>query len=607
VGIEAIAIDFSSIIEDANPVSTMNKVYKISISSLLFTAICWLVASKAEAGLACNEITKAMNFSVRAVKIEGRSVPKSLQEKVEKIVGVGQIYSRAAANDARNIIQAQLKQQSATELANSKYVVSYITSDTCDVSTAAHPKQVDVVFYPYYVRVDLINLGDNVLPIPRVNTPNFSVGVSPSLLAASPAISVLNDRSDGLSLNLKTKTNLLALFGNPQTDRPQQQDALNLNLDARRSLSQPFSNINLGLDYTRPDLTGKINPNLAIAYSNQFIPLGEGANWREQVQLEGGIHQKLDRSWFKTYTAGGGVRFSENRYTPRTGNVAKNAETGLNLYAIGDSRIGDGFARFGAWLEGGFPSQGNSYQRLAAQGGYSTELGAGHDTVGLEVMAGSGYAWGNPPESSRFFGGSSATDFLYEPLNSARVKAFPLGPMLRSFGEQQAGLRGANGLVSGGNFYWNLNLKLALPISGWSQPLIPAITIDENGKTLSSKLKSQVKGASNTLIEQFIGQGYSEDEAIAKTGAIFDDDITPTINYLADRANIYSIKPILLFDVAQISGSDGGSKIWAGVGGGVQMNVVNARLETGYMQTISPATDSSNGNFFLRFLFQDFF
>jgi hypothetical protein len=584
----------------------MNKICKISISSLLFTVMCWLLANKAQAGLACNEITKDMNFSVRAVKIEGRSVPKSLQEKVEKTIGIGQIYSPAVANDARNIIKAQLKQQEATELKNSKYVVSYVTSDTCDVSTETNPKQVDVIFHPYYVQVDIINLGDNILPIPRVNTPNFSVGVPPAFLATDPTIGVSNDRSYGVSLNLKTKTNLLDLSPDPKTDSTKKKDALNLNLDARRSLSQPFYNINLGLDYTSPDLTGQITPNVAIAYSNQFIPLGEGTNWREQVQIEGGIHQKLDRSFFKTYTVGGGLRFSENQYTPRTSDVAKNAETGLNLYAIGDSRIGDGFARFGAWLDGGFPSQGSSYQRLAAQGGYSTELGAGHDTVGLEVMAGSGYAWGNPPEYSRFFGGSSATDFLYEPLNSARVKAFPLGPTLRSFGDQQAGLRGANGLVSGGNFYWNLNLKLAFPIAGWSQPLIPAIS-DENGKTLSSKLKSQVKGASNTLIEQFISHGYSEKEAIAKTNAIFENDITPTINYLADRANLYSIKPILLFDVAQISGNDGGSKVWAGVGGGVQMNIVNARLETGYMQTIAPAADTSNGNFFLRFVFQNFF
>jgi hypothetical protein len=586
----------------------MNKICRTSTSFLCSILTTLVLANKAQASLDCNEITKDMNFSVRSVKIEGRWVPKSLQEKVEKIVGVGQRYSRDTTNDARNIIQTQLKQQKAIELTNGKYVISYITSDTCDVSTEAHPKQVDIVFYPYYVQVDLINLGDNILPIPRVNTPTFSVGVPPGFLAVSPVVSILNDRSYGLSLNLKTKTNLLDLSPDPQTDSTKKKDVLNLNLDARRSLSQPFYNINVGLDYTRPDLTGKITPNVAIAYSNQFIPLGEGTNWRERVQIEGGIHQKLDRSFIKTYAVGGGVRFSEHSYTPSSSNFVKNSETGLNVYALGDSRIGDGFARFGAWLDGGFPSQGSSYQRLAAQGGYSTELGAGHDSVGLEVLAGSGYAWGNPPEYSRFFGGSSATDFLYEPLNSARVKAFPLGPTLRSFGEQQAGLRGANGLVSGGNFYWNLNLKLAFPIAGWSQPLIPDIVIDEKGKTLSSKLKSQVKGASNTLIEQFIGKGDSEAEAIAKTKAIFDNDITPTINYLADRANLYSIKPILLVDVAQIGGSDSlGSKILAGVGGGVQMNIVNGRLETGYMQTIAPATDSSNGNFFLRFTFQDFF
>ncbi len=586
----------------------MNKAYKISISFSVFIVFFLIFANKArsQSKLACNQITRDINFYVRSVKIEGRWVPKSLQEKVESIVGVGKQYSRAATNDARAIINTQLKQQQEIELTNGKYVVSYITSDTCDVSTEANPNQVDVVFYPYYVQVDLINLGDNILPIPRVNTPTFSVGVPPAFLVTDPMFRVSNDRSYGLSLNLKTKTNLLDLSPDPQTDSTQKKDALNLNLDARRSLSQPFYNINVGFDYTRPDLTGKNTPNVAIAYSNQFIPLGEGTNWRERVQIEGGIHQKLDRSFIKTYAVGGSVRFSENSYTPSNSNFVKNSEAGLNVYAIGDSRIGDGFARFGMWFDGGFPSQGSSYQRLAAQGGYSTELGAGHDSVGLEVLAGSGYAWGNPPEYSRFFGGSSATDFLYEPLNSTRVKAFPLGPTLRSFGEQQAGLRGSNGLVSGGNFYWNLNLKLAFPIAGWSQPLIPDIVIDDNGKTLSSKLKSQVKGASNTLIEQFIEQGYSEDEAIAKTSAIFDNDITPTINYLADRANLYSIKPILLFDVAQISSDGLGSKIWAGVGGGVQLNVVNARLETGYMQTIAPATDSSNGNFFLRFLFQDF-
>jgi hypothetical protein len=583
----------------------LTSIVNLSISVLFLTVISGVLGNKAQANLACNQITKDMNFSVRSVKIEGRWVPKSLQEKVEQIVGVGKQYSAKTTNDAREIIKTQLKQQQDVELTNGKYVVSYIDSDTCDVSTEAHPNQVDIIFHPYYVQVNLINIGDNILPIPRVNTPTFSLGVPPAFLAANPIISISNDRSYGVSLNLKIKTNLLDLSPDPNPDSTNQKEALNSILDARRSLSQPFYNINIGLDYSRPDITGKITPIFAITYSNQFIPLGEGTNWRERIQIEGGIQQKLDRSLIKTYAVGGSVRFSENSYTPSSSNFIKNSETGLNIYAIGDSRIGDGFARFGVWADGGFPSQSSSYQRLAAQGAYSTEIGTGHETVGLEVMAGSGYAWGNTPEYSRFFGGSSATDFLYEPLNSARVKAFPSGPMLRSFGEQQAGLRGTNGLVSGGNFYWNLNLKLAFPIAGWSQPLIPNI-VDENGKTLHSRIKGQFNGASNTLIEKFIKEGDSEDEAIAKTRALFDNEITPTINYLTDRANIYSVKPILLLDVAQISSDILGSKIWAGIGGGLQLNVVNGRLETGYMQTITPA-DSSNGNFFLRFTFQDFF
>jgi Omp85 superfamily domain len=564
----------------------------------------------------CNNtsIVEANEFKVRAVIIEGRWASQKLKEKVGKIVGIGQKYSPARNDTAIAEIKSELKQNEIINLNNGTFAASFIYPDICDVSDKDQPKQIDIVFYPYYVRIDLINTGNNILPVPHIKTPTFSTGVLPNFLASSPVVGVLNDRTYGTSLNLKTTIDLL----NRSADLDKNADTLKVNLDARRSISQPFYNINTGVEYTRPDYNiGAISPNILVQYSNQFTPLGEGVNWREGVQIEGGIHQKLDQSFFKTYAVGSSARFSDHSYTPSNGSSTKNSEAGLNIYAIGDSRIGDGFARFGAWLDGGFPIQGSSYQRLAAQGGYSTELGAGHDTVGLEVMAGSGYAWGNPPEYSRFFGGSSSADFLHESLNSTRVKAFPLGPTLRSFGEQQAGLRGTNGLVSGGNFYWNLNLKLAFPIAGWSQPLIPnEVVADPTNEEESMLLPALVKRsisisttASIQAIERdLIKRGYPKNkETTAMARKVFDNEIIPSINYLTDRANLYSIKPILLFDVAQISGSDGGSNVWAGIGGGVQINVVNGRLETGYMQTIAPATDSSNGSFFLRFLFQDFF
>jgi hypothetical protein len=360
-----------------------------------------------------------------------------------------------------------------------------------------------------------------------------------------------------------------------------------------------------------------MSSNIAVRYSNHLSPLGEGQDWNQQVQIEGGIQQKLDQSFIKNYAVGGSVRFLDSSYTPRNSNLLQNSETGFTIYALGDSRIGDGSARFGAWFDAGFPSNSSSYQRLAIQGGYSTELGEGHNTVGLEVMAGSGYAWGNPPEYSRFFGGSLASNFLYDPLNSPQVRAFPLGPIIRSYGEQQAGLRGANGFVSGGNFYWNLNFSLTFPIAAWSTPLIPDEEVEDPVDNSPVLLPVFVKRAVTAqrvisvaeIKKDLIKRGYPDNEKTAAMASnFFDNEVIPTIHYVTDRANLYSIKPMLLFDVAQISGNNGlGSNIWAALGAGIQVNIVNGRLETGYMQTIAPASNSSIGNFFLRFVFQNLF
>jgi hypothetical protein len=46
--------------------------------------------------------------------------------------------------------------------------------------------------------------------------------------------------------------------------------------------------------------------------------------------------------------------------------------------------------------------------------------------------------------------------------------------------------------------------------------------------------------------KDLIGRGYpNNEETKAMARQIFDRKITPTTNYLTDRANIYSIKPIV--------------------------------------------------------------
>jgi hypothetical protein len=561
----------------------------------------------AQTPLDCNDINKMTGLTVRSVKIEGKWVPPELQEKVEKIVGVGKPFSSTATNAAMSAVGKVLDSEKEIDLTQGAFSSLYVTSNTCVVGDE-NVKLVDITILPYYVRVDLVNIGKNILPIPRANTPTFSVGIPPILSKIAPIVSVSVDRNYGPAINIHTSTNLLNLFTDSNVPNPNGVNALNLNVDARRSLSQPFYNLDTALEYTRPSYSDHSGVNVATRYSNQLEPLGEGQNRREQIQFSGGIQGKSNIFRNSTYAVGGGVKFLNNSYTALNTNSLQNSETGVQLYAIKDMRIGEGFARFGSWLDAGFPNNTSSYQRLAVKAGYTTQLGPGHNTVGLQVMAGSGLALGNPPEYNRFFGGSTSANYLYESLNSNPVRDFPSGPILRSFGNQQAGLRSTNGAVNGGDFYWHLNLDVSIPVAQWSQPLIPDVTINEKcGTTFRLCIKGAVKMAKETIIVDLIDKrGFPENEeteAIAER--IVNRDIAPAVDYLADRANLYAIKPMLLFDVAQISGSSG-SKLWTAAGAGVQVNIVNGRFETGYMQTISPASDSGTGNFFVRLLFENF-
>jgi hypothetical protein len=567
----------------------------------------------AQTPLACNDINETMGFTVRSVKIEGRWVPQELQKKVEKIVGVGKPFSPIFTDAAIEEVKTVLVREEGIYLTQGASSVLYVTSNTCVVGDET-AKLVDITILPYYVRVDLVNIGKNILPIPRANTPTFSAGIPPILSKIAPIVSVSVDRNYGLAINIHTSTNLLNLPANANTLNPNGANALNVNVDARRSLSQPFYNFDTTLEYTRPTYSDRIGVNVATRYSNQLEPLGEGQNRRAQIQFGGGIQGKSNISRNSTYAVGGGLKFLNNSYTALNSNSFQNSETGVQLYAIQDMQIGQGFARFGSWADAGFPSNTSSYQRLAAKAGYSTEIGSGHNTVGLQLLAGSGYAWGNPPESSRFFGGSTSANYLYESLNSNAIRDFPSGPILRSFGNQQAGLRSGNGAVNGGDFYWHLNLDVSLPIPQWSQPLIPDVVISKRKRpnnqgvktsTLRSTIKAQLDLFPETIRSDLINKGFPDNQETTEMSDRITSDVIPAVDYLVDRANLYAIKPMLLFDVAQISGNSG-SKLWTAAGAGVQVNIVNGKIETGYMQTISPATDSGTGNFFVRLVFENF-
>ena len=138
--------------------------------------------------------------------------------------------------------------------------------------------------------------------------------------------------------------------------------------------------------------------------------------------------------------------------------------------------------------------------------------------------------------------------------------------------------------------------------------LVPDIPI-ANG-TLRSVLKAQATTASSFIYDDLVDKhGFPDTpDTQAIVDRIVDRDIRPGINYLADRANVYAIKPMLLADLAQIgAGGNTPATTWAAVGPGLQLNVVTARLQLGYLRTVANGSAKGGGNFFVRLVIQNFY
>ena len=282
--------------------------------------------------------------------------------------------------------------------------------------------------------------------------------------------------------------------------------------------------------------------------------------------------------------------------------------------------------------------------------------------IGVEVLAGAGRAWGKVPEYARFYGGNSSTNFLYDEPSSQNLVAFPGGPLLRSAKRQQAGILTGSGSIFGGTSYWHFNANVSLPIPGWSQPLIPAELVGStprqknetelDGKVpegelvcrdLKFQIKSQVrKGGRELLLARVAHDALSKAEqdalrrsprdpnlSAAELQAVNDataayqaakkrlapevdrtiqEEIAPITDFIADHADIYSIKPLMMVEAARLDAPDAiRSRTRYGFGGGLQVNVVTVRFEAGYLFAANRLPGDGHGNFVFRMVFRRFF
>jgi hypothetical protein len=414
-------------------------------------------------------------------------------------------------------------------------------------------------------------------------------------------------------MSLITNTNLLHLPGH--RSKKGKAGQLNLNLAGRKSFNEPYYGIGSQLELKFPVYTDStLGWDLALQWAKNLLPWGTGQNNTDQWNLRGGLQGSASSKLFSKWSAGAGVRFTQNSYSSLQNDGPQYGEKGWQLYALADGRPGKSFTRIGIWFDAAIPDAvGNisNYQRLVTRVGYAQFLGSGHNSALLETVAGAGYTWGTAPTYSQYVAGNSNHNFLYESMNSIHSRSMQNGPLLRSLGENEGGLSTVNGRTVGGNSFWHLNLNFSVPIAAWAKPLVPDVVISDEERviTLRSALKGQANTAANFIYDDLVNNhGYPDNDATDSTAnAIVDKDIRPTINYLADRANVYSIKPVLLFDIARLADRSLQAKTFTAAGLGLQMTIMIARLEIGYMYTLSPSDYSQRGNLFFHFVLQNFY
>ena len=479
-------------------------------------------------------------------------------------------------------------------------------------------KNVAVTFRPHYVQFSLISIGDNVLPIPRSSLPTFYNNVPKALLALNPTIGASYDRSFGTAIGGSLEADLLNMADPAHlSNSPDGNRHVTVQTHGMKSLQDQFYRYNAGINYVNRQI-GTVLREFSLRADNFGVnePLGSEKHQRNAFSGQTGVMFKLASNVHLSLDTG--YRRSHDRMDSTKSAVKKStsANEQINRLLI-DAIPPDiyGFLRVAVWEDNGWlTGSGSSYQQLAARIGYAKEIPLRpNETIGLELLAGGGTVLGKAPDYSLFFAGNSPGQFLYDGRSSASLLNMPTGPLIRSFGQGEAGFRTPNGGVRGGDAFWHVNVNVTYPIRRFSRPLIPNELTDiedENGNPTSLKqlLNRQIDVTGLSMLSATLAkEGMSTKEADEKAGEIL-DEIKPATHFIINDANIYSIKPLLMFDAGGMTaGGRGSGETWLAAGGGVQLTVVIAKLEFGYMQTLSGPTFGSRGNGFARLVFQNLF
>jgi hypothetical protein len=485
----------------------------------------------------------------------------------------------------------------------------------------------------------------------------------------------------------------------PALDLDNKDLKLLLRLKGRKALARDFYDTSTVLSLTRTnavDLAQGLS--LEARFDARNVPLGDANFFSNAVTVGFSTDLRPKTIAVRLVNMSARFRWSRNQLFLLDDSLPPriNSENGFAARVVADATVAHGLTRGALWFDGGELNHNRgSYRRLAALVGYGKDFvisrkkdfhqiappelsepcwtsypdptGPGgarknQSTVGLEVLAGAGHAWGDVPEYARFYGGSMPGQFLYDELSAQSLTTFPAGPLIRSIGQSRAGFVPAPGFPTvGGTSYWHANVNLSVPVPVWSRPLIPHewVTLsplragDEdfqghvpNGAKICRDLKSVVKtlvqiSGVNLLVNQQARDLLTDaerndirlrnkepktpeeelrlqaaekklEEAKARVRpeveGLFRREILPITNFIADHANTIAVKPLLMFDVAHLALTSPHDKITRyGLGGGLQIDLVLARFEVGYLATMKRAPGDPSGSFVGRIVLRRFF
>lgn len=531
-------------------------------------------------------------------------------------------------------------------------------------------KCVDVTVRVTAVYLNTGSISHNLLALLPSNKLLLYEQLPRPLLAFNPSLWFDQDRAYGTAAAGSIKTDLLDVATIWRGERPNSGPTqLLLRLDGRRSLREPFYNLNAGLALLN---TKRVRLAETLGFETDFAlnrqPLGEGVLFTNALRLRSRAAFKITPGPISKLSLGAGYRRANQRYLDRAGLAIERAtEAAFETHAIADANFGRTFLRGAIWFDAAAPSQSRPrYYRFAAQGSLAREFHLSQQAcqikegqcvlsdrnppaIGIELGFGVGRASERTPAYARFYGGNTAGNFLYDSHEAAAISALPGGPLLRSFGRYQATARAPGGAANGGTAYWGFNLTTSLPLPRWSKPLIPNILFTPGSDCAECQLgsvktfiKNQVTTSQNLHLSTLARERLTEEDREAL--ALADEDaatlsqadaarlaaaqqkrdrikaelepevkkiwngVRPMVGYITDHANIYAIKPIVMFDAARLSAPEAThERTRLALGGGLQLTVVIAKFEVGYLRTLNRAPGDQRGNFVVRMVFEKFF